>query len=222
MSAESSTLDEGAKHAHLFVFAGANKAGMEACDKEKQARVIYEMSKNSAYYKRQLEQDEKINKKVDDMKAKIAGMSRKDVISAERVAIDRVMETETRRSFNRICCVLDMDMFFAAVEIRDCPELKDKPVAVGGMSMISTTNYVARKFGVRAAMPGFIGIKVRSMYIVFLSLCMQHIALRFCRSHSRICRTVSHRIVPDIIRMYSINIFFPQALSRFGVYKAQF
>jgi DNA polymerase kappa len=37
-----------------------------------------------------------------------------------------------------------MDQFFAAVEIRDRPELADKPVAVGGIGMISTANYVAR------------------------------------------------------------------------------
>lgn len=53
-----------------------------------------------------------------------------------------------------------MDMFYAAVEIRDRPELADKPVAVGSMSMLSTANYVARKFGVRSAMPGFIGKKL--------------------------------------------------------------
>jgi hypothetical protein len=34
--------------------------------------------------------------------------------------------------------------FFAAVEMRDHPELVGKPVAVGGMQMISTTNYEAR------------------------------------------------------------------------------
>ena len=49
-----------------------------------------------------------------------------------------------------------MDMFYAAVEIRDRPELADVPMAVGGDNMISTANYVARKFGVRSAMPGFI------------------------------------------------------------------
>ena len=49
-----------------------------------------------------------------------------------------------------------MDMFYAAVEIRDRPELANLPVAVGDLSMISTANYVARKFGVRSAMPGFI------------------------------------------------------------------
>ena len=53
-----------------------------------------------------------------------------------------------------------MDMFYAACEIRDRPDLKDKPVAVGDFSMIQTTNYVARKFGVRSAMPGFLGKKM--------------------------------------------------------------
>ena len=55
---------------------------------------------------------------------------------------------------------IDMDMFYAAVEIKDRPELADKPVAVGSTSMISTANYVARKFGVRSAMPGFIALKL--------------------------------------------------------------
>jgi len=51
-------------------------------------------------------------------------------------------------------------MFYAAVELRDNPSLIGKPVAVGGMGMISTSNYEARKFGVRSAMPGFIGVKL--------------------------------------------------------------
>ena len=50
-----------------------------------------------------------------------------------------------------------MDMFYAACEIRDRPDLIEHPVAIGDYSMIQTTNYVARKFGVRAAMPGFLG-----------------------------------------------------------------
>jgi DNA polymerase kappa len=47
--------------------------------------------------------------------------------------------------------------FYASVEIRDNPSLKGKPVAVGGIGMISTSSYEARKMGVRSAMPGFIG-----------------------------------------------------------------
>jgi DNA polymerase kappa len=55
---------------------------------------------------------------------------------------------------------VDMDMFYAAVELRDNPKLKNKPVAVGDNTMITTTNYIARKYGVKSAMPGFIGRKL--------------------------------------------------------------
>ena len=63
---------------------------------------------------------------------------------------------ERDRDLTRTWVHIDMDMFYAAVEIRDRPELANLPVAVGDLSMISTANYVARKFGVRSAMPGFI------------------------------------------------------------------
>jgi DNA polymerase IV len=52
---------------------------------------------------------------------------------------------------------IDMDAFYASVEILDHPELKDKAVAVGGSEhrgVISAANYEARKFGVRSAMSG--------------------------------------------------------------------
>ena len=53
---------------------------------------------------------------------------------------------------------LDMDCFYAAVEMREHPELAGQPIAVGGGSrrgVVTTCNYEARKFGVRSAMPGF-------------------------------------------------------------------
>ncbi|WP_239502631.1 DNA polymerase IV [Vibrio astriarenae] len=50
-----------------------------------------------------------------------------------------------------------MDCFYAAVEMRDNPELRDVPIAVGGRDkrrgVVSTCNYQARQFGVRSAMP---------------------------------------------------------------------
>ena len=60
--------------------------------------------------------------------------------------------------------IIDMDCFFAAVEMRDNPALRDIPIAIGGSrvqrGVISTANYPARKFGVRSAMPTGMALKL--------------------------------------------------------------
>jgi len=52
-----------------------------------------------------------------------------------------------------------MDCFYAAIEVRDHPELRGEPVAVGGRSsrrgVLTTCNYEARAFGIHSAMPTF-------------------------------------------------------------------
>ena len=59
---------------------------------------------------------------------------------------------------------IDMDSFYASVEIAEKPHLRNKPVAVAGSSetrgVVTTCNYEARKFGVRSAMPSITAKKL--------------------------------------------------------------
>lgn len=68
----------------------------------------------------------------------------------------------------RLIALIDMDYFFAACEELRKPGIKDKPVVVGadpkrgeGRGVVSTANYVARKYGIRSAMPISIAYRLK-------------------------------------------------------------
>jgi DNA polymerase IV len=91
---------------------------------------------------------------------------------------------------------LDMDCFYAAIEIRDRPSLRGKPVAVGGArdrrGVLTTCNYEARAFGVHSAMPTFMALQRCPNLIV--------LPTRFdvYRREAAAIRGILHRFTPVI------------------------
>ncbi|MGL6263436.1 DNA polymerase IV [Aeromonas jandaei] len=91
---------------------------------------------------------------------------------------------------------IDMDCFFAAVEMRDNPALREVPLAIGGASerrgVISTCNYVARRFGVRSAMPTALAKKLCPPLVVLSG------RMALYKDISRQLRAIFHRYTDQV------------------------
>jgi DNA polymerase kappa len=116
---------------------------------------VLQSQKQTAYYNKFERTEHAIRQRVDRMKLIAANLTSTDYSIAQYHTNEITTQLEKSCILNRVICVVDFDQFFAAVEMRDNPELKNVPLAVG-MSLVSTANYEARKYGVRSAMPTFI------------------------------------------------------------------
>ncbi len=95
-----------------------------------------EASKGSKYYENEVKKEAAVTKKIDAMLLNLERLT-----SAQKTASLQAMDSEAdkldkERVLNRVVVHVDMDAFYAAVEIRDNPALRDVPMAVGSHSML--------------------------------------------------------------------------------------
>lgn len=112
---------------------------------------IHLRSQGSTYFKNEERRDENLTRQIElllQKKHELGEVGYK-INLAKADAI--IAEFEATRDVSQFIATVDCDAFYASVEELDHPEYKDIPFAVGG-GVLTTANYVARKFGVRSGM----------------------------------------------------------------------
>ncbi|ORX86899.1 DNA/RNA polymerase [Anaeromyces robustus] len=114
-----------------------NKGGLQNVDKDKVNKIIYEVSKGSAFFKNAKEREKIHTERIKEMKKKYIEL-KKRTLDYEKQKIENLMKKmENERDLSQYIVHIDMSK-----------------------SMISTANYEERKYGVRSAMPGYIALKL--------------------------------------------------------------
>ncbi|KXL41661.1 hypothetical protein M433DRAFT_131517 [Acidomyces richmondensis BFW] len=139
------------------------KSGQDGVDQQKVSEIIYNASKGSKYFNHEEHKDKNLTAKISRILVKKRELQRIEANGGLRHELKKadeyIAELEAGRDLSQVIVHIDCDAFYAAVEELDRPELKELPFAVG-MGVLTTCNYVARKYGCRSGMAGFVADKL--------------------------------------------------------------
>ncbi|EPX71809.1 DinB translesion DNA repair polymerase [Schizosaccharomyces octosporus yFS286] len=144
------------------------KSGQESVNQERINEIIYSASKGSKYFEAEQKRDLELRNRIERVQQEVKEYYRKLECDkgfqrewAERTdEIDGYMqELRSSRDLSQVIVHVDCDAFYASIEELRNENLKNVPMAVG-KGVLCTANYMARKFGVRSAMPEFIARKL--------------------------------------------------------------
>ncbi|KAF8265460.1 hypothetical protein EI94DRAFT_1858275 [Lactarius quietus] len=169
----------------------ATKAGLST-EQTEINRIIAEASKGSKFYENEKRKDEEVTARIERiLKLRDQVVKGVDIGKVEQ-KVDRLLEAiERERDVTQYIVHVDMDAFYANVELLENPSLAGKPFGVGH-GVLTTASYEARKFGVRSGMPGHIALK----------LCPDLVLVDL---HMSLYSEVSKRIM-SIFRQYDPNM----------------
>jgi DNA polymerase kappa len=148
--------------ASALVIAAADKAGMEGIDRSRIDKIILRESGTSLFMQQQRRRDAKVDERIAALRTKLQEHEKSEIGWKQKLCheIDEeIPKILSQRPVRSAAVVVDMDMFYMACELLTRPDLAEKPACVG-KGMILTSNYLARRYGVRSAMAGWIGDKL--------------------------------------------------------------
>jgi DNA polymerase kappa len=148
---------------HSLLGPSLSKAGQDGVNFRQVSEIIYEASKGSRFFTNEENKDKNLTVKINRILAKKRELERIEAQGGlkgeQKKADDCITESECSRDLSQVILHIDCDAFYASVEELDRPELKDLPFAVG-VGVLTTCNYVARKYGCRSGMAGFVADKL--------------------------------------------------------------
>uniref|UniRef100_A0A8H8CPL3 DNA polymerase kappa n=1 Tax=Psilocybe cubensis TaxID=181762 RepID=A0A8H8CPL3_PSICU len=169
----------------------SGKAGL-AKDQTEINRIISDASKGSKFYENEKKKDKELTIKINRiLKQRDEAINGVDIAKIEAAVDQMINKIESQRDLTQIIVHVDMDAFYASVELLDNPDLKGKPFAVG-KGVLTTASYDARKYGVRSGMAGFIAKKL-CPELIFIP---NHFA-RYSEMSSKVME-IFHRYDPDM------------------------
>ncbi|KAM5540203.1 hypothetical protein V8D89_006022 [Ganoderma adspersum] len=134
-----------------------NKAGHDQTEINK---IIAGASKGSKFYENEKRKDKDLTERIDRIIKYRDEVTKGVDLGKVEQSVDKLLaQMEAQRDLSQAVVHVDMDAFFANVELLDNPDLSSKPFGVGG-AVMSTASYEARKFGVRSGMPTYIAKKL--------------------------------------------------------------
>ncbi|TRM69516.1 hypothetical protein BD626DRAFT_13382 [Schizophyllum amplum] len=167
------------------------KAGL-AKDQTEINRIIADASKGSKFYDNEKKKDKDLTQRIERiLTLRDDALNGVDIAAVEATVDHLLAELESERDLTQYIVHVDMDAFFANVEMLYEPDLRGKAFGVG-MGVLTTASYEARKFGVRSGMPTFIAKKLCPELIV--------VKINFARY------TEKSKQVMDIFRRYDATM----------------
>ncbi|KAF8444610.1 hypothetical protein L210DRAFT_3530321 [Boletus edulis BED1] len=137
----------------------STKAGLVQ-DQNEINRIIAEVSKGSKFYENEKSKDKELSEKIAKiLKQRDQVLKGVDICAIERHVDHIIEELEEGRDLSQTIVHVDMDAFYASVELLDNPSLEGKPFGVGG-GVLCTASYEARTYGVRSGMAEFVARKL--------------------------------------------------------------